>query len=325
MAQAPQRRRTAPARPKTAAHEGGPSRDAAVDALVHLARLAASQHGGGVTFSDPELKAIGEPDEMSNAALAKAVQILLADRERLRARMVDALITRAHRTVEEVFRAAQSDPNVAEQTEDLIEEELKARLGLGLTEAQKRKFAVDCKYIKVKGGPSDAAAEALGAALGLETGRSIHDDRRSARKRPSVPAPFNRWVPLRHVRRFANEAFDAAEERRRATPMVPLDALRAHDHAEALMDRVERGFKSSVHASFAAERSGLIALVRAALRGVDPVLPLSSAAQDRWQPLRAGLAAHGKLLMAADPTGASLEAFAVQLVDGFRTMLSDAF
>lgn len=305
MREHPVAQKMAQARTGRAVADGAPAKpqptfspEQVTEAFVHHARLAAAHANWGTTFATADTLVSIPPDKQSMAALAQVTRILMKDRDRVEKKMADALVARIHTTVTAIFKDAQSDPEIEQRTEELVEERLRDGLGLSLTPDQRKQFAIDCKYIQTHGGPSDAAEDAIGAAFGLSTGSSIHYARKGARKRPLIPGPLNRWVPLRDVRQFMAKVLASVEEQRRATPILPLDALRSKAHAEGLMARVEGYFKEDFRGGIDAARAELVAACLSALRGEEPVFDqkLAPAAERAWLPLRAKLAELGALM-----------------------------
>ena len=246
------------------------SSEQVTDAFVHLARLAAAHAGWGARFTKPGDVVPEDPDEQSTAALAEATDILLRDRERMRAKMADVLVGKAKDMVAAIFKGAKSDDDL-ECVEDRVEEGLRNRLGLVLTKQEKNKFAIDRAYMKKHKGPVPAAAAAIGATFGLKTGRSIYDAQKDARKRPPIPSPLRRWVPLGDVRQFVVKVFEGVAERRRTAPLLPLGALRSKAHAEALMARVEGCFKGDALRGVDFARTEMAAILLAVrMEGQDP-------------------------------------------------------
>ena len=261
------------------------SSERVVEAVLHFARLGASHTQFGVTFTDGFVA--DEADEESRKALADATRILLKDRDRMRAKMADALTARVHTIVADTFRAAQRSPEVEQEVEDLIERRLREQLGFTLSADQKRHLTIDCQYIKKHKGPSNAAADAIGKGFGLETGRSVFDAVEDANERSPVPGPLNRFVPLRDVRVFLDRVLAFAEATRRSAPTLPLDALRSNEHAEALMDRVERCFREETRSSLDGAKGELTDTFRALMRGEALGKPLPAELEAFWAPVRA--------------------------------------
>jgi hypothetical protein len=274
------------------------AREEVLEAFLHFARLAASHLGAGVTFGDKTWTAF-DADEQSVEALAKVAQVLRKDCDRVRAKMEGVMISRVHEIVTLAFKDAQTDPTVEENVEDLIEGRLLETLGIELTKHQKNQFAVNRDSIRKGGGPSDAAAKAIGRALGVGTGRSIYSAKAHASNGPPIPGSLNRWVPLRDVRHFVEEMFEWVEAKRRAIPRLRLDLLRYPDHGEAVIARVEQDFREKLRSDLDGVSPTVLApFFGALLRGENPGahIRLDPEKERAWMPLRAQLAAFGAAL-----------------------------
>jgi hypothetical protein len=305
---------------------GAPQFDAkqVAEALLHFARLAASGAGGGVGFLDSDTFSELATDQRARQALDEATRILLRDRERLHRKVARGLVSRVHQIVAVAFGKVPIDVDVDAEVgvEDEIEHQLTEQLGLVPTRDERRWFAVDRQYITEMGGPVAAAAAAIGKAFGRETGSVIHNWIARAKGDLPLPAPLDRWVPLREVRRYLAHVIEAAEGERKAATILPLGALLSADHAESLMDRVEAAFRKRTRLALDAGKDDVKQMFRAMLRGQDPGsnVNLSDALSARWGPIRAHLAAIGLELgrLDADRT-------LVTLRDGKSTTRVEAF
>jgi hypothetical protein len=236
---------------KMAQKNDAPPPEHVAEAFLHFARLAAAHNNDCVSF----VNVVGdqlierEVDESSLRTLETVTHLLSEDRKRVGKRMADVLLARVRNIAKEEYVVVNETPFDAEneqQVEDRIERRLRDELGLTLSHHQKNCLAADDSYIKEHKGPANAAADALGRALGLETGRSVYEGSRSAREGPPVPGPMNRWVSLRKVRDYAAKVLDWADAVRRGTPTLSLTALRELGQVEPIIDRVEKLFREKV-------------------------------------------------------------------------------
>jgi hypothetical protein len=305
-----------------------PSPGLVAKAVLHLARLATSREGRGIICAsiDDSIESY-EPDTESIDTLIEVTEILLKDRARIRRRMADRLMQQVHQIVTTAFKDVQVDGGAKEDVEDVVEARLRTELGFSLTEAQQKQFAVNDAVIRERKGPSNAAAEALGKALGLETGRSIFESKKHAGTSAAVPGPSNRWVSLQEVQRFFEDVVLAAELERSRAPILPLDALRSEGQDEPLMSRLERSAQSEHRRALTIlGDTGLAPYFLALLRGDRRASQqkLRPELQREWEPLRAQFGEFGLAIQTdARSTGSdamlALETAAEQFSRDFLT------
>lgn len=249
------------------------------EAVLHFIRLGASHANYGITFTDLDLVP-DATDPVSLKALEDVVEIMMKDRARVCGKMTDVLTERTHRIVSEAFEEAQHDPATEQNVEDVIARRLRERLGLELSADEEKKLTVGAQFIKDHGGPSNAAATALGRAFGLETGRSIYNAATKSHKAPPIPGPLNRWVPQRHLRKYLSHLLGWVEALRRAAPLLPLSELRDTTQFEPIIDRVERCFREDARARIEEQMEVGLEVIGGVLRGN----PIPEKYAQHWAP-----------------------------------------
>ena len=225
-----------------------PTQGDVADALLHLARLAASHAGWGVTFIGAN-DAGPEPyphDEKGLDTLTRVTKLLLQDRERMCRRAADVLVDALHAAVTTVYSEVRTSDEAEEHVEDLIEERAK-EVGFALGRPQLKRFDVDRSYIKEHKGPAQAAAGAIVDAMDgqrkeTSQGRSVFDAKARRAKQPPVAGPLNRYVPLRTIAHFLAHVLVEADAETARDILLPLEALRA-GATEAILYRVETSFR----------------------------------------------------------------------------------
>jgi len=242
-------------------------------AVVHLGRLAASHSGWGVAFTtggtDPDYLT----DKASRATLAKVVGTLLADRKRMAARNADLLKHRLHEVITRTFSEARNRAEIEENIEEVVDQRMRG-LGFALGPSQMTRFAVDAQHIKDRTA-SQAAANALldgtkGHATPKTKGRSIFDAKDRQATRPPIPAPMNRYVPLRTLRHYFRQAIEAVEAQRMLDVPLSIEALESDAYVEALQHRVEALFKKRISAELVQGEEEFAKFFLALFRGEAP-------------------------------------------------------
>ncbi len=186
--------------------------------MVHLTRLVAADTGYAIGFDNKGGKPTHYgPDADGSRVLAKVVRALTTHRVRARKRARDALATQLHAEITRIFVAAQVDREM--QAEEQVAEYLRS-LAFELTDTQISQFIRGPEDILGERGAANAAANALGRAVGWDTGKNVFEGKKRVRELPPVPAPLNRWVPLPLLRDFLAQVM-TWETRRRAIAGPP--------------------------------------------------------------------------------------------------------
>jgi hypothetical protein len=292
------------------------------EGVLQLVRLAAAHARFGVTFVDSETFAEHPMDEKSLDVLAAVTRLLLKERERQDKKVRDALISRVHGIVSEEFAAVRRGEDADGENDVTIETRLASELGFTLTREQLGVFATNPEDIRESTGASAAAADAVGQALGLATGRSVFKSKQLT-KSEKAPLPGQRhgWLPLSAVREYMTKVFAVAEAQRIDAKSLPLAVLRTGEHAEALIGRIERAFRANARRGLDGALAHAREFIRALLWDEDPSdgEALTPLRLDRWRAIRERAAHRGATLR-------QLDAAASVSADGAaRTLMFDDY
>jgi hypothetical protein len=223
------------------------------------------------------------------------------------ARAADVLIGPLHDAAKDVLSEAQTNPEVEEQTEDLVAERMK-QLGFGLSRSEMKPFIMTRQDIAEHQGPSQAAADALGDAIegrpnddGTPRGRKVYRAKARRARLPPVAGPLHRYVPLRDVARYLGRVLAEAEDQGRRVALLPLAALGSNVYAEALQDRVESSFKKRMRDELERGFDTMTEFFLRLLRGENPLPDLPTTPQ--IEQTLAAFSSLGKELLASSPAG----------------------